>query len=547
MSGHSDGTLEHAPTAETVLDESSQPMVPGPQEPDGIESLIGTTIEGRYQLRELLGKGGMGAVFIATHLKLGIDVAVKVIRPAVADDDTATERFRREARATAQVDNPHVVQAIDFGKLADGSDFFVLQLVQGPALGEMLLVDEGHPWDWARVVGFQIADALAATHRLGIVHRDLKPDNIIVTERESGMPHIYVLDFGIARDTRTPEHNPEDTNPLTRVGAVLGTPGYMSPQQIAGDPVDAHTDIYSLGVILWECCTGRRLWTGDTLAELVTRQLSQPPPRLDNPEVCPRPVPTAFADLIDRMLLTSPGDRPESGEVVAKLSEMGSLDRSMDVLTTSFSGVPHEGVGIDASLPTLNGTETQERRRPRWLWGAGAGLLVCALLIIAVFGSGSEPVDEQPVGEAPVAQVEVEPISKPVDQGSDAPAFKTIPTALEEPFETVSSDTNDGRRKKAARAIETHEPQDEVPEVLQLVARLQMAENCPHKKTVVEALGKLGDPRGVAAIRRYEPRGFHACGRRDCYACMRKAMADAIRAMGEEPSERTLKVIGEAE
>ncbi len=542
MSGPRESTIDgSASSAQTVID-AAEPASDEPQQPVGIESLIGTTIEGRYQLRELLGKGGMGAVFIATHLKLGIDVAVKVIRPAVAGDDIATERFRREARATAQVDNPHVVQAIDFGKLDDGSDFFVLQLVQGTALSEVLLVEDGHPWDWVRMVGYQIADALAATHRLGIVHRDLKPDNIIVTERENGTPHVYVLDFGIARDTRMPEDNPQDTNPLTRVGAVLGTPGYMSPQQIAGDPVDAYTDIYSLGVLLWEACTGRRLWTGNTMAELVTRQLSQTPPRLDDPAVCGRAVPPLFADLVEQMLVTPPTQRPASSDVLATLSQMG-LERSMDVLTTSMA----LGLDGEASLPTLSGSEEVVKRRPAWQLIAGGGLVVCSLIIGGFLFAGSSPEPDASDPEPTPIVAEAKAAEKPSEPAVEQPKKpQAIPDDLAKAFDTVSSDLNDGRRKKAARTIENYEDQDAVPEVLKLVAQLQMAESCRHKKSVVEAIGELADPRGLAALRRYEPRGFHACGRRDCYACMRKTLAESIRKMGEEPSERTLKAIGEA-
>ncbi len=544
---------------------------PPPVSEGSFASWIGTTIEGRYRLRELLGEGGMGAVFIATHLKLKKDVAVKIIRPAVAGDESIAERFRREARATAQIDNPHVVHAIDFGKLSDGSDFFVLQLVQGRPLSDILQVEGKRSVPWVCEVGGQIADALAAVHELGIVHRDLKPDNIIVTERDDGKPHVYVLDFGIARDTQGAVAMDAD-NPLTRAGAVLGTPGYMSPQQISGDAVDFSADLYALGVILWECLAGRSLWLADTMAELFAKQLREAPPTLR--ATGRQDLPPQIEGLIGSLLERSPDARPANAELVRhelmKLaSEVKRSESSAHTaaaletlqMTQGEATRPDvSGAGLSASKPKPKPKPKApaldaNRRKLLMMIGIPLALLLVVVLVRSLGGSGDEPreTDEQAEAKKPDKGDEKTKKAAP----TPATVIKTPSGPIEEQGEmpksvagwvkTVSTSSSDGRRKKAAKEILKYEPEDEVPEVARLVAELQMAERCAEKKIFVEKLAALRDPRGARTLQRYEPRGFHACGRRDCYGCMRQAMADALRAMGVEPSDKTKKAIGEIE
>ncbi|MCB9752583.1 MAG: serine/threonine protein kinase [Myxococcales bacterium] len=549
----------------TVADGEPPPVIQGT-----FAGWIGTTIEGRYRLREMLGEGGMGAVFIAEHLKLKKDVAVKIIRPAVAADESIAERFRREARATAQIDNPHVVHAIDFGKLSDGSDFFVLQLVQGRPLSDLLMVEGARPWQWVCEIGGQIADALAAVHEIGLVHRDLKPDNIIITERDDGKPHVYVLDFGIARDTEGAV-SMDEQNPLTRAGAVLGTPGYMSPQQISGDAVNFSADLYALGVILWECLAGRGLWDADTIAEMFAKQLREAPPPLLAPSLRPD-IPPPLARLIESLLERSPDARPANAELVRH--ELMKLVRDAKRSESAATAVSLETMQItrgDATRPELSAaapvaqastsrapavSPSPDRRKLMLMIGIPLALLVVIVLIKSLAG-GAPETDAPETSDAPakVAKKTSEPATQ---KSADAPAKAItprgeakeqgeLPKALKSAFETVSGSRSDGRRKKAAKEILKHEPQDEVPEVARLVAELQMAEACSAKKVIVEKLAALRDPRGVKTLQRYEPRGFTACGRRDCYGCMRETMAEALRAMGTEPSERTLKAIGEIE
>ena len=269
---------------------------------------IGQVVDGRYRIVELLGEGGMGAVFAAEHLRLRKQVALKIIRAEFASNAVAEKRFAREATATSKLDHPHVASAIDYGALPDGGAYLVIQLVRGVSLARYLYDRGGRmPWAAAAELAAQVADALAAAHAAGIVHRDLKPDNILVETREDGKLHAKVVDFGIARVT---EAHDGTLKPLTKMGAILGTPGYWAPEQAVGETVDARGDLYTLGVILWECCAGRRLWVGDDLTETIGMQLSTVPPTLLQ-ELGGR-VPVALSELVGQLLVAAPSQRPAS-------------------------------------------------------------------------------------------------------------------------------------------------------------------------------------------------------------------------------------------
>ncbi len=274
---------------------------------------IGQELDGRYRIVELLAAGGMGAVFVADHLTLPKQVAIKMIRDDFASNTTAEARFKQEALATARIDHPHVVSAIDYGHLPGGGTYLVIQLVRGVSLWHK---QEAGPLPWAQVcqIGVQVADALAAAHAAGIVHRDLKPENILLETRADGTMHARVVDFGLAHVSAAASKPGAAASRLTGIGAVLGTPGYMSPEQTCGEAVDERTDLYALGVILWECCTNCFLWNSDSITELRRLQLSAPAKSLR--EVCPDTVPEALAALVDRLLARSLAERPASAALV---------------------------------------------------------------------------------------------------------------------------------------------------------------------------------------------------------------------------------------
>jgi serine/threonine protein kinase len=217
----------------------------------------------KYCLLYELGRGGMGSVWLAEHLTLRSKVAVKLIDPRLAADAEIRRRFEREAMAAAALRSPHVVQVLDFG--IDGSPYLVMELLTGETLGARLSRGVLSPKDTWKVTS-QIGRAMMRAHQQGIVHRDLKPDNIFLVEEDEDF-FVKVLDFGIAK-ALVPER-PQPTTEITRSGAMVGTPHYMSPEQAEGRAVDACSDLWSMGVIAFECITGLRPFDGSSLPAIL--------------------------------------------------------------------------------------------------------------------------------------------------------------------------------------------------------------------------------------------------------------------------------------
>src|SRR5258706_9300091 len=210
-----------------------------------VDPLIGRGFEGKYRLDERLGGGGMGTVYRATHLLIERPVAVKVLSQRFVGDETAQQRFRREARASGRMQHPNAVMVNDFGATDDGWLYIVMELLEGQTLRDLLAREA--PLDPARVVSFmlQTCAAVGAAHDAGLVHRDLKPANIFIEQRPNLAAVVKVLDFGVAKFV-VEEHD-DDYNTLTQVGAIIGTPRYMSPEQWSGAaPLTPASDVYSL-------------------------------------------------------------------------------------------------------------------------------------------------------------------------------------------------------------------------------------------------------------------------------------------------------------
>ena len=238
---------------------------------------VGRTLA-HYRITAALGAGGMGEVYRATDTKLGRDVALKVLPAEMAASPERLERFRREAKALAALDHPGVVGVYSVEE-ADGVHFLTMQLVEGESL-DRLIPEGGLPVERILEIATALAEALAAAHDKGIVHRDLKPANVMVTQDG----RVKVLDFGLAR--MSPAGEPADsalpTEAQTREGVVMGTVPYMSPEQVSGKPLDHRTDVFSLGVLLYEMASGRRPFQGASSAELASAILRDPPPALDD-------------------------------------------------------------------------------------------------------------------------------------------------------------------------------------------------------------------------------------------------------------------------
>ena len=209
-----------------------------------IEQLAGTKL-GNYEIESLLGRGGMGVVYKARQISLNRPVALKILPPSLSSDSSFVKRFHREAEAVAQLDHPNIVQIIDISK-AKGLHFFSMQYVEGRTLDEVLKEKGCLDADEAVRIITQAAQGIEHAHKNGIIHRDIKPSNIILDDSGS----VKVMDFGLARST-------EERSKLTQSGTLMGTLDYMSPEQCRGDELDGRTDIYSLGVVLYEALSGR--------------------------------------------------------------------------------------------------------------------------------------------------------------------------------------------------------------------------------------------------------------------------------------------------
>ena len=236
------------------------------------DGLIGSTIAGKYRIDSKLGAGGMGAVYRATRLLIGDEVAVKILH-AEQTDPRAAERFRREAQAAARLKHPNAVTIHDFGVTDEGVQYLVMELVDGESL-RYIIKEQGPLTPSASVeIIDQVCAALDEAHQHGIIHRDIKPDNIIVKVATAGL-RVKVLDFGIAK------LRDDNASNLTQTGSILGTPHYMSPEQCLGEDLDKRSDIYSVGIVLYEMLTGLVPFNSPTSAAVVVQQVTQPPPSL---------------------------------------------------------------------------------------------------------------------------------------------------------------------------------------------------------------------------------------------------------------------------
>ncbi|MGC4069175.1 MAG: serine/threonine-protein kinase [Polyangiaceae bacterium] len=213
-------------------------------------------IADRYRIIETVGAGGMGTVYAAEHLTLRKKVAIKVLHRDLLRLPNIAARFEREARATARIEHPNVTAAVDFGALEDGALYLVLEFVDGRTLRQELAKGP-LPLPRALHIANQIASLLVTAQSLGIVHRDLKPENVLLVQRGDDPDFVKVMDFGIARMTRG-EDDEDASQPLTKLGAVFGTPEYMAPEQALGQRVDSRADLYALGVMLFEMLAGVR-------------------------------------------------------------------------------------------------------------------------------------------------------------------------------------------------------------------------------------------------------------------------------------------------
>ena len=296
-----------------------------------VDPLIGQTLADKYRIEELINEGGMGAVYRSTHVLMDKTVAIKVLHPALAADDKIVARFHREAKAASRISHPHALNVTDFGESDNGIVFLVMEYLKGETLKEAIHT-EGHlPLPRVIEIMRQVSGALEAAHSEGVVHRDLKSDNIMLLDIGGG-DWAKVLDFGIAKITEKVDQDPG----LTAPNLIIGTPQYMSPEQCSqAAEIDSRSDIYSLGVILYEMLVGHVPFTGESPTAIMMKHLQEPPPSVLEER---KDIPAAVGRVVTRAMAKLPEDRFQT--VVELAEELSLAAETADPAAVSADTAP---------------------------------------------------------------------------------------------------------------------------------------------------------------------------------------------------------------
>ncbi|HTI05053.1 MAG TPA: serine/threonine-protein kinase [Gemmatimonadales bacterium] len=270
-------------------------------------NLVGQVVADRYHVVKKLGEGGMGQVYLAEHVKMGRRSAIKVMNPSMVHDPDAVARFNREASNASRITHPNVCAIYDFGETPDGLIYLAMEFIEGEPLTDLLERDGALPVARATAIFQQTADALQAAHDLGIVHRDLKPDNIMLTKGRGGTDMVKVVDFGIAKAVGGDEAGQK----VTKTGLVVGTPEFMSPEQLSGDKLDGRSDLYSLALVYYRMLTGKLPFEATTVQETMIKRLTDEPTKLADarPDLS---FPAGLQAVLDTALTRTPAERYQS-------------------------------------------------------------------------------------------------------------------------------------------------------------------------------------------------------------------------------------------
>jgi len=437
-------------------------LPPSPTATD--DPLVGRVIAGRLRIERLLGVGAMGKVYRAEHLALSQPVAVKVLHRHLMGDESLARRFQREAKSAFALRHPNSISIHDFGVTEDGILYIAMELLDGRSLHDVLAGAGPLPPERIERILSQVCLALDAAHFQKIVHRDLKPENIMVEDRRGDPDFVKVCDFGIAK-VIDPQGDDREAS-ITMAGMVCGTPEYMSPEQARGDLLDGRSDLYSLGVILYQMVTGRLPFTANTALGCVTKHLTElpPPPRAVRPDLR---ISARMEAFVLRCLAKSPDERPASAlalrdELVAVLHAAVVDDRAEIVQAMAFDPAHVE---VTAQVPS------PRRRKPTRSWSllVGAAALGLVALVVAVLlaqrgcPGGSRPTRQPTAGAA--AGPEGGPdaaAAAPVD-AAVAPRAADVATAPAVDAAAPSSRRPPVRTMAPGDAVEPPRPRELVP------------------------------------------------------------------------------------
>ena len=379
---------------------------------------------GAYRVTGVIGRGGMGAVYAAEHALLGRQAAIKVLLPDLSRNQDIVQRFFNEARAATAIRHPGIVEIYDFGWTSDGAAFLVMERLDGETLARR--AERGRMrWQAALVVARQIAGALAAAHAKGIVHRDLKPENVFVVHDAEvpGGERIKLLDFGVAKlaGESAPSIN------VTRTGTVIGTPTYMAPEQCRGVAVDHRVDLYALGCVVFELCSGRPPFIGEGAGDVLAAHIHVPAPRLSAMQV---EAPYAVEQLVERLLAKSPADRVQTAEaliraidaIVVEPPALAMVSSGGMRLATAASTHTTLSGAASATLPSM-----RERRERRTVALVIAGAAVATVLVVALVMGRAR--DAGPIAALPATALEGAPVRPSAPPVPVTPVHEIEPAA----------------------------------------------------------------------------------------------------------------------
>ncbi len=408
------------------------------------ERLVGKVFDARYRIEELVGMGGMGAVYRAVQLSVDRAVALKILRPEFASNLEQVRRFQIEARAASSLEHPNTIRVIDFGQSEDGDLYLVTELLEGQPLSTMLVRRGKVAPERVARIAVQALKSLSEAHARGIVHRDLKPENLFLKEVHGEEDFVKVLDFGIAKvATKTPSKS------LTTTGTVVGTPLYMAPEQARGKPVDVRSDVYALGAVMYEMLSGEPPYTGDTAMAVMMAHIQQPlkPIHLGSSD----PALAGLCDIVARCLEKDPEDRPQTADSLrAQLEDFiwdydveavpnaqwsdPDLDLAMptgEVDMNPPDGVPWDSTPKvrelhDTSTPasvTIEAASMAGLNPRRWPWVVG-GLVAVGLVVALIASPSSKPAE--PSDDAPAQTEAPAPEEPPTVAGAPPPVPEVV-------------------------------------------------------------------------------------------------------------------------